>query len=372
MNDKKYILPYGDVLREFLSDSNVLKSDLKSILRGRGVFTANDEKSDIIPLIVCSGVTPQELMLIYENIREHEDEPKSISQSLKCNGKDFDIISVLPTSDEISELIKKPFSNYEILGIPNFKKVNNDPNVVELDFTIERTDHTKSWDKNTKQFSGKVRFTKEGGSLDLNISLSHTSPETKEVVSKISKDLFSRLKSKGYIDPDQQITKVKFSDFSNESRVKFLNDLSKNQTNYELYFKDTKDIGFSPDESVTLPTEISWMQEKISNLVLQGKELHNTFFVTNKKFHKFIKIYKLEAAYTFDYQDCSGSCSVSFEFPEFISKQDEDSELTIRVLNVRFKEESIRLPQGTIKERVLRWLEKPKMTLFEENKTKKK
>jgi len=363
MSNVKNILPYGDALRDFLTDGNISKSDLRSILRNRGIFTLDDDKATTIPLLVRSGITPSELVELYQNINEIEEEPKALTQTIKCNPGEIDLLSIVPSSDEIHQLVKKPFSNFELIGIPNF--VSNNQDEVELDFTIERTDHTKSWDKNTKQFSGKVRFSKKDDEVDINISLSHTSTETKEVASSISKEIVKRLKTAGHVNNDEQIRKIRFNDFTNENRVTFLNHLSKNHTVNELYFKDTRDLGFCPDETETLPEDIAWMQEKISNLLLQGKELHSTFFIKNKSFHKFIKVYKVEASYSFDYDDCSGSCYVSYDFPEFITKMDNSSELSIKVLNVRFKDGSNKSLTGKVKERTLRILEQSKLKLHD-------
>lgn len=363
MDETKNILPYGDALRDFLADGNISKSELRGILRNRGIFTREDDKTTTIPHLVTRGITPNELMELYQNISETEEEPKALTQTIKCSVPEVDLLSILPSSDEIHELVKKPFSNYELIGIPNF--VSSIEGEVELDFIIERTDHTKSWDKNTKQFSGKVRFSKIDDELDINISLSHTSPETKEVASVISKEMVNRLKLAGFVKNDEVIRKIRFNDFTNENRVKFLNKLSKEQTSNELYFKDTRDLGFCPDETQTLPDDISWMQEKITNLLLQGKNLHSTVFIRQKRYHEYIKVYRVEASYSFDYDDCSGSCQISYEFPEFISKLDNSSELSIKVLNIRFKNGSNRSLAGAVKERTLKILEKSKLKLHD-------
>lgn len=279
MDKAKNILPYGDALRDFLADGNISKSELRGILRNRGIFTREDDKTTTIPHLVTRGITPNELLELYQTISETEEEPKALTQTIRCNVPEVDLLSILPSSEEIHELIKKPFSNYELIGIPNF--VSN-IGEVELDFIIERTDLTKSWDKNTKQFSGKVRFSKIDDELDINISLSHTSPETKEVASVISKEMVNRLKSAGFVNNDESIRKIRFNDFTNINRVTFLNKLSKEQTSNALYFKDTRDLGFCPDETQTLPDDISWMQEKITNLRLQGKTFTRQFSLGKK------------------------------------------------------------------------------------------
>lgn len=44
MKDKKFILPYGDALRDLLNDQGITKADLKLVLRRRGVFVGSDDE----------------------------------------------------------------------------------------------------------------------------------------------------------------------------------------------------------------------------------------------------------------------------------------------------------------------------------------
>ena len=254
-----------------------------------------------------------------------------------------------------------------MLGNPSFKSVENDLNHIELDFSIERYDYTQSWNKNTSQFSGKVKFRKKDETLDINISLSHTSEETKEVANKIAADVINKLKEVGCVKNSEKTKKIRFKDFTNTNRVKFLQELSRKQLNQELYFKDTKDIGFCPDTSMDFPDEISWMQEKVRNLVMQGKELHSTFFIKNKELHKHIQMHKIEASYSFDFSEYSGTCVISFEFPDFITKDSADAELLIRVNGVRFKENKTGITQSKMKEILLSQLEESKLALYKEH-----
>lgn len=364
MANNKFILPYGDNLRDLLNDSLITKSDLRAILRKRGIFTYSDEKPDQVPIIVRAGITPKELTDILEKVKTKEENPKVQTQTVKCIKNDSTLKAMLPTNLDLSKIVNKPFSNYKLIGLPSFKTVEGDGNNLELNFTIERYDYSKSWDKNTTQFSGKVNFKKAQGSVDVNISLSHTSSETKEVASKITSTLIHEMKSLGFIDKNESLKKILFSDFSNENRVLFLQKVSQEPIDCELYFKDTKDIGFSPDESQQLPPEISWMEKKISNLILQGKGLHSTFFVQNKNMHKHIKLHKLEAEYTFDYANFSGACHITFDFPEFTLKKDIQSELAIRVNSIKFKKKE-GISTSKAKEMLLSQLDKAKLKYYE-------
>ncbi|MCL1129822.1 hypothetical protein L2748_08835 [Shewanella sairae] len=276
--NKKYLLPYGDALREFLNDSGIVKSDLRAIVRRRGIFVAVEEKTSYVPILVRTGITPLELNELNENLKVREANPKRQTQSIKCEVDSANLMTAIPAGYKINDVVKKEFSNYKLLGNPSFKSIDNDLNNIELDFSVERYDYTQSWNKNTSQFSGKVKFRKKDETLDINISLSHTSEETKEVANKIAADVIKKLKEAGCVKSSEKTKKIRFNDFTNKKRVKFLQELSQKQLNNELYFKDTKDIGFCPDASMDFPDEISWMQEKVRNLVIQGSKLHSTFF----------------------------------------------------------------------------------------------
>ncbi|MGY3912701.1 hypothetical protein D3C87_1192130 [compost metagenome] len=364
MANEKYVLPYGDNLRDLLNDSLITKSDLRAILRKRGVFTYADEKPDQVPLIVRTGVTPKEFADILEKVKTKEENPKLQTQTVKCIKGDHTLKAMLPANLDLSRVINKPFSNYKLIGSPSFKTIDGDSNNIELAFTIERYDYSKSWDKNTTLFSGKVRLKKEKDSVDVNISLSHTSSETKDVASTITSTLIHEMKSSGFIDKREELKKILFSDFSNENRVLFLQRVSQNPIDCELYFKDTKDIGFSPDESQKLPTEMSWMEKKISTLILKGSGLHSTFFVQDKALHKHIKLHSLEADYTFDYTNFSGTCHITFDFPEFTIKKDVKSELAIRVNSIKFKKKE-GISTSKVKEMLLSQLDKAKIKYYE-------
>ncbi|MFT6137752.1 MAG: hypothetical protein ACJAUJ_000838 [Salibacteraceae bacterium] len=366
MSNEKYILPFGDALRDFLNDGSISKSDLRTLIRKRGIFVNIEEKSSYVPILVKTGITPTELLELTGNMKIRETNPKRQTQSIKCEANSDDLITAIPVDYDAQAVVKKEFSNYRLLGTPSFKRIDKNPNNIELDFEIERFDHTQTWNKNTTQFSGKVKFNKKDDTLDINISLSHTSPETKEVANKIASDYIKQLKKSGCIKSSEEVQKIRFMDFNNENRIKFLQELSQKQLNSELYFKDTKDIGFSPDASEDFPEKISWMQEKISNLVIQGSNLHSTFFIKDKAFHKYIQIHKVEASYSFDFAEHGGSCEISFEFPEFASKDEKDAELVIRVTRLRMRDGEPNPSKGKLKETLLSQLESKKLKLYKQ------
>lgn len=365
--NKKYLLPYGDALRDFLNDSGIVKSDLRAIVRKRGIFVAVEEKSSYVPILVRTGITPLELVELNESLKVREANPKRQTQSIKCEANSANLMQAIPLDYKVVDVVQKEFSNYKLLGNPSFKTIDNDCNHIELDFSVERYDYTQSWNKNTSQFSGKVKFRKKDETLDINISLSHTSEETKEVANKIAADYIKKLKVAGCVKQSEKTKRIRFKDFTNTNRIKFLKQLSQKQSKYELNFKDTKDIGFCPDPSMEFPDEISWMHDKVRNLVIQGKKLHSTFFIKKQNLHKHIQMHKIEASYSFDFIDYSGTCSIAFEFPDFIAKDSIDAELSIRVSGIRFKENKTGVNQSKMKEILLSQLEESKLSFYKEH-----
>lgn len=63
------ILPSGDNLKTLLSQSKITKADIKSILRQRGVFCSSDEKSNTVPLLMKSLISPLEFNELVEKIK---------------------------------------------------------------------------------------------------------------------------------------------------------------------------------------------------------------------------------------------------------------------------------------------------------------
>jgi hypothetical protein len=340
-NNFKEKLLFGNSLRDLLNDSNVTNSMLRKITRRRGVFTNNNDKSDYIQALVSTGITPSELTEIIDSIITKEENPKYQSQIIKCNKTDLSLINSVPATFNVHEIAQEDFSNYKIIGVPNFKAIGNGRDHIELDFNIERFQMTNSSYKNISEFNGKIIIKKEGSGLDIKATTSHSSPETKEIARKIINYYIKELKKSGAVDAAEKLVKVRFSDFTNENRIKFIKSLSqKSNGEKTLYFKDTKDISFKPEPNTVLPEEIAWMEGNISNLALQGKNLHSTFFVDNKKFYNHIQLYKIVAFYHLDHAEFKGSCHVNFDFQGYLSKEDPHAELILSVTNLVLKDKN--------------------------------
>lgn len=153
--------------------------------------------------------------------------------------------------------------------------------------------------------------------------------------------------------------------------MKFLRELSRLHKENEFYFKYLKDIRFKPDGENDLPKEIEWMEERISKLILQGKNLHDTIFIKKKDLHPYIVVSQLEASYNLEHKDYSGDCSVVLEFPENKGEVTSDSELVIKVANLKFAERNSAVLKSKVREDIMGQFEKIKLELYENLKTEK-
>ena len=76
-------------------------------------------------------------------------------------------------------------------------------------------------------------------------------------------------------------------------------------------------------------------------------------------------MYKIDADYSFELDDYSGTCRISFEFNDFISREKNDAELSIKVVNLSFDSKSVSVSSNKVKEYLLSQLESGKLKLHE-------
>lgn len=201
------ILPNGDNLKTLLSQSKISKAEVKSILRQRGVFVSSDEKSSTVPLLIKTLISPREFNELTEKIKTKEHSSKISMRTLEWSS-DETLIDAIGEGFQLTDLIDDPFCNYEIEDITDFYVKEDSDNSVALDFTVKRIDLMNGWNETEQFFSGRIeleKVNKESDKVEVNISLSHTSQETKMVADKILRSLNFYLKDKGHIKQGSDI-----------------------------------------------------------------------------------------------------------------------------------------------------------------------
>lgn len=357
------MLPHGEFLRTFLNQPFVSKGELKSLLRSRGVFTFSGEKIDTIPVITNMILSPSEFDDLVECHRTREDTQKLITQYASWESNE-NLLESLPEKFSIRDFSDNIPSNYEIEGNPSFYPIAGNPEHVRVDYKIRRTDHTKSWSSAETIFSGSVEVKKIMEKGKVKLSISHTAKETKSLGNKICSGLVKDFKERNYIPKESDVKKVHFDSFSNEDRIQFFLELSVENTSNILSFIEIIDLELSPDQSQTLPKKMDWMSNKIDDLKLNGKSLHETFFVQEKDNHKYILLYKVDVKYAFEDGPDAGECIITLQFPEYSRAKDYKSELEITIKNPKFNKNISRATKSEVSRKLLEEIEEQKFEKY--------
>lgn len=362
MSNRIY-LPTRDFLRQLIGQQYVKPNELKNILRARGVFTSNEDKKLLGSTLIKTGLSPEEYIELRSSYKTKEDNPKILTRQIKWSSS-TSLFDALEFDIDFDELLDDNFGTIRLSSHPIFVQPDDkNPDIVRLDFEIERKDITKNWGDNTTYHKGYIELSKDKTTLDLQLNFCHSSKEIKEFGNKITKCIINRFKKDKHVVDNEEILSIRFHDFDNMGRVKFLHELSFNWRLNELYFQDTKDLQFSPDGlDDKAPDELKWMKDKIEDLKLKGKDIHSTFFVSNKSYHKYIKLYKIACDYTFATSDYEGTCRINYEFHDIDSV---NSELSVDVVNLNLSMNKNNTTRDAIKISLLRLLDKRKIDLYE-------
>lgn len=353
------MLPHGEMLRGFLEQPFLQKSDLKDVLRARGVFTCNTEKSDSIPVLMMTTLSPSEFDSLCESQNSREDNLKKITQTIAWDS-DKPLIDALPDNLNINKLIDIEYANYKVVDVSDFVPVNGNQNHLQLSFGVERQNLSKNWSSTKSHFPGMIEIKRVVDKNEVKLIFTHTSNETKEVATKATAQLVNNFKENGFIAKDQEIQKITFDRFTNASRIEFFLELSVETTSNYFEFEEIVDLELAPDHDQTLPDSMQWMTNKINDLKLNGQLLHKTFFVNEKSSHEFIFLYRVDARYKFDVSGVTGSCVVTMHFPEYSRGKQSKSELEINIKSISFESSPRGITKNEVKEKLLDELENQK------------
>lgn len=325
MSNRQFI-PAGEHLKALISQTKVSEADINGVLRSRGVFCHSTDKSDTAPLLIKTIISPREFEQLKSKVTTRESSPKTIFRDLEWSSQDT-LIDALHQSIDAEKIISDQFVNYELNDFSDFY-TNGGPDSVSLDFEIKRTDLLDEWDNQEKYFKGQLSLKKvNGAAVSVNITMTHTSPETKQVANSILKATEVHLRENHHISETAKIAEIRFNHFTNENRVEFLRHIACQQTEYEFYYKEIVDFQFKPDPEAEPDDRIEWLQKNIEEFAVKGDLERTVFF--DKTLHKSMKAFKLVANYAISFSTYTGSCKVSFEFPGYAKKGNAQAELVV-------------------------------------------
>lgn len=365
----KDFLPQGDRIRQLLVKSNITEAGLNSMLKEKGVFLGRSEKNNSVPVLMKSLISPDDFESLYAIQKNKEEKIKHRTSTIKCK-QEFELSDVFKTPIDINQEIKNRHTyqpSYKVLGSPSF--YFDDNNVAKLDYRVERENLLNDWTDNKTIHEGSIILKKSiEGDIQITVQQNSTSKETLEVNQIMSTYVKEVLEQRTIIDKKDAFVSIRFNDFTNENRIKFLYSFCKDFCIYAK-FKSLTDLNLNLDPNVKSEEDIEKFLAEIENLKLRGKELQNHVFLTSNTYHPKLLFGAVKLRYKLDYMGIDGTLILSTSFPDYVRRKNEFGEFQFQLdfvlpnIKKRFTTES------KFRNRLLPFLEDLKMVSY--NKFKK-
>jgi hypothetical protein len=234
----------------------------------KGVFVNNCDEDSTFPIIITSLLSPNEFEFLKERLQEKEDREKPITRTLDWESNK-NLISAIPDNFNIQEIIKTNFPRYSVIGNPNFKMIDKNPDKIALDFKCETTNYSKPWFRGKDEFKGQVALEKIVTKNDkVQLQIIHTSSETLDIAEKVSKSLERHFKENNYMNPQKEVQRILYKDFTNEERIQFF--LSMTKSNDVFSFSKATFLDIVVREWLNTPQK-SWSNKSPLQMIKNGE-----------------------------------------------------------------------------------------------------
>lgn len=365
----KDILPQGNNIRQLLVKSNISDASINVLLKGKGVFLGQAEKNDSVPLLMKTIISPDDFENLYETQKAKEESFKHRTVSIDC-GSDFALSTILKAPININEYIKDRHTyrpNYKVIGNPSFYFENK--NRAVLEYKIERENLLNDWTDSKTYHKGSLLLTKGGdGEFHISVQKNSTSKETLEVNNIVISHVKSILQKESIIDKNDNFNSIRFNNFDNANRIKFLYSFANNFCIYVKFISLT-DINLYLDPTIPSHADIEKFLAEIENLKLRGKELQKHIFIKSNAYHPKLLFSSINLRFEIEYKGVQGYMNLNISFPDYIKRRTEYAELQTQISfslkNVKKKE----VTENKLRNEILPFIESLKILSF--NKFKK-
>lgn len=316
--DIKCFIPFGESIRGFANQQFISTAEINRILRERGIFALNQGKDYTTPILQTLLLSPKEFDELADAYRYREDSFKTISREIIWeNNVNLSSINNLPV--DVENFIKKHIPTCKLQSPIRFVNVDNNPNHIKTDFTIQRNDINKAWYEQTNVFSATVEFINDNGRG--RVIIKHTAPETKELAEQIVNVKIGQFKDNNIMSKKNKPKQILFSEFENSERFAFFYRLTTMMEGNEyITCKDIKDISIKPDDLCeVLPEGIDWMK-RMKKIIISGDSLGQTFFMKETKFHNSLILWNIDALFDYNYKGEKGSFTACLGFSDYAKK----------------------------------------------------
>ncbi|MEH1008437.1 hypothetical protein VDP25_11880 [Winogradskyella sp. ECml5-4] len=360
----KEFLPQGDNIRQLLVKSNISQSNINLLLREKGVYLGHSEKNNSVPLLMKSIISPNDFETLYSTQKTKEDSIKYRTASINCSS-DFNVSEIFSDALDLNQSIIEKHTykpNYKVIGNPSFYFENE--NTAVIDYKIERENLLNDWSNNKTYHEGSVILKKlQNDTIQVTIQQNSTSKETFEVNNIIINNVKKLLSQNSVIENKQDFIRIKFNDFSNSNRIKFLYSFTAEFCLY-LEFKSITDIDLFLDPDIESPQDVRTFLKEIDNLKLNGKGLQNHLLLTNEIYYPKLIFGSIKFKYKINYRGMEGIANLNLSFPEYIKSNQENAELQISIDLLLNKEYRNSRTENEIRKKLFEFIEKKKIESF--------
>lgn len=325
--DYERAILWGDRLRVLLNSEHISSGEITETLKEKGIFIGSTNKSDTVPLLSASLLTPAEFKRLVEKSFSRESGKKYSSCNFKLTSSGDDWRSeILNNFDSTIEGIKLD-DDREFASDPSIS-VDPDGNVL-ISYSLRVLDFSKDWIEQEVVYPGEILLKQSGSGLEIEVNRFRTSKDTNKLNDAITGAIGKFYKSKG-ITSSEQPESIFFDDFTNSERIRFFLKLTSVNTP-DFSFKEIGNFEIIRDqEAGALPKEqrIEWMEGYVNKIQIKGSDLGKIFLLHEPSYYQYYFLIKMTATYTFKFGANTGDCGVEFSFSGKTSRDDNYSGTT--------------------------------------------
>jgi hypothetical protein len=359
-------LPFGVSLRDVLQHPSLTPTNLKYLLRQRGIFIESNDDVDTFPLLTTTILSPFEFEFIKERIKSKEDNSKIVSRNIVWTSNE-PLINAVPDHINLKRLMENNNSRFKVISQTNFAMVENNPNKVRMEFKCETNNYNSSWYRSKNEFPGEIILEKIQTEGKVYMKMIYTSPETFETSDRGIKFLESYFKENNYAANDRESERILYRDFDNDNRIRFLLSLTENSNIFE--FVRITDLDIGPDPSQEPSDEFRrLMSGNVKELKINGDSLHQSFLINEVQNHAITELSIMEVIYNFNYHAASGNCKIRFGFENYFKKRFNNIEFSLNIAALNLNDQYASLSKDKVKLYLLQEFEKVVIAKYNLNK----
>lgn len=325
--DYERAMLWGDRLRVLLNSDHISNGEITETLKEKGIFISSSNKSDTVPLLSASLLTPIEFKRLVEKSFTRESGKKYSSCNFKLTSSDADWkTEILNNFDSAIEGIKLE-DDREFASDPSIS-VDIDGNV-RISYCLRVLDFSKDWIEQEVVYPGEVLLKQSGSGLEIEVNRFRTSKDTNKLNDAITGAIGKFYKSKG-VTLDEKPESIFFDDFNNSERIRFFLQLTSVNTP-DFSFKEIGNFEIIRDqEAGALPKEqrIEWMESHVNKIQIKGSDLGKVFLLHEPSYYQYYYLIRMKATYAFKFGANAGDCGIEFSFSGKTSRDDNYSGTT--------------------------------------------